>query len=474
MKNFNLLLFLIFVMAAKQYSVEARDAPVTDMIRLLASIDKKNVVVPGDLTGSVVASFPEIELGDALKSILESNQLVGSEANGILQVLTKKTQESLGKDLFTTSFNLKYAKAKDIGAQAKALIGNAAGGGGAGGAGAGGATGKGSILADDRTNSITVRGTQDQIQSIRALIENNDKIDKQVLIEAKIVEASKSFSRNIGVQWGINGSVGPLTVGGLAGTGAAQSGRNLNVGAPSTDMISGISGALGPFGSTSIDAQISAGEVNGTLSILSRPSIVTMNNQPATIQSGLQFYIRTAGSVTIASGGSSSSGSSSTASTGASGGDPAAGGGSGASSGASTGGSNLQQISSGITLVVTPHITPDNKISLAINVVSSQIDFSQMVADIPSINNNTATTTVLLENGATTVIGGLAQRTNSKNAHGIPVLSKIPILGSLFGNSSKAKSDRELLIFITPTVVQDVIKQMRGFSNKNLTQDTEN
>lgn len=449
MKKLSLLFFILLLMAAEQYSVEVRDAPVTDVIRLLVSMNARNVVIPGDLSGTVIASFPEIELDNALKSILESNQLIGTQGSGVLAITTQKTQEALGKDLETTSFNLKYAHVKDVGAQAKALLIGS----------------KGSVLIDDRTNSMTVRANQDQLQSIRTLVNNVDKIDKQVLIEAKVVDASKSFSRNIGIQWGINGSVGPVTIGGLNATGGAQSGRALNVGAPSTDTSSGISAAMGPFGSTYIDAQISMGENNGTASVLSRPSIVTMNNQPATIQSGIQFYVRTAGSVTIASGTSTGAGA-----TGAPGGDPLAGTGTASPSGASTG-SNLQQITTGITLVVTPHITPDNKISLTINVVSSQVG-ADKVADIPTVVNNSATTTVLLENGATTVIGGLAQSNKSKNKRGVPFLSKLPLIGALFGSTSKQNDNRELLIFITPTVIKEAVTHMKGFSNKNLNQDT--
>lgn len=435
MKKFRLFL-IFFVLSAKQYSVEIRHAPVADVIRLLVSMENKNVIIPGDLTGTVIASFPKIELDDALNSVLESNQLIGSFSNGVLAVSTKKTQELLGKDLSTTSFNLKYAKAKEVGSQAKALL-----------------LGKGSILIDDRTNSITVYATKNQIDSIAALVHNIDKIDKQVLIEARIIEASKNFSRNLGVQWGINGSFGPLRVGGLAGAGTSQGGRNLNVGAPSSNPISGVSAALGPLGNSFIDLQISMGEENGTLSVLSRPSIVTMNNQPATIQSGLKFYVRTAGSVTIASGSSPASGGASQAP----GGDPSDSSANAASSGATTG-STLQQITSGITLIVTPHITPDNKISLTINVVSSQVNFSQMVADIPSISDNTATTTVLLEDGATTVIGGLTKLTNSKSSKGIPWLARLPVIGPLFGTSSKGDSNEELLILLTPTVVKEALQ----------------
>jgi type IV pilus assembly protein PilQ len=448
MKKLSLLFFILLSMGAEQYSVEIRDAPISDVIRLLVSMDNQNVVLPGDLSGTVIASFSEISLDNALKSILESNQLVGIQKSDVLAVTTQKSQEALGKNLNTVNFNLKYARSKDVGAQAKALL----------------AGSKGTILIDDRTNSMTIRATQDQLESIQTMVSNVDKLDKQVLIEAKVVDAEKRFTRSIGIQWGVNGSVGPVQVGGLNATGMAASGRPLNVNTPGTSNMMGISTVLGQFGSTFIDAQLTAGEENGTALVLARPSIVTMNNQPATIQSGVQFYIRTAGSVTIASGSAPAAATSS-----APGGDPVGGGAGATPSGASTG-NNLQQVTTGITLIVTPHITPDNKISLTINVVSSQIG-TVSVGDIPTVNNNSATTTVLLENGATTVIGGLATSSKNKSKSGVPWLSNLPVIGALFGRSSKQTGDRELLIFITPTVVEEAVKQMRGFSNKKLNQD---
>lgn len=449
MKKISLLIIsVVLSLAAKPYSVEIRDAPIANVIRLLASMNEENVVISGDLSGTVVASFPEIEIADALNSIFESNQLVGIQTSGgVLAVSSRKSQEALGKDLITTHINLNYAQAKDIGNQAKALLFG----------------GKGAVLIDERTNSITIRANQDQTDGIKALIANVDKIDKQVLIEAKIIQASKTFSRDLGIQWGVNSGSGNLTIGGLNTTGASQKNRPLNVNAASSDSTMGIAGT-GKFGSTFIDAQISAGEQNGTASVLARPTIVTMNNQSATIQSGTQFYVRTAGSVTIASGSSTSAGA-----TGSPGGDPTGAAGSAAASGASTG-SNLQQITTGITLIVTPHITPGNKISLTINVVSSQLNAST-VADIPTVANNSATTSVLLENGATTVIGGLAQSSNTHGKGGVPWLSNIPLISPLFGKESNSKIDDELIIFITPTVVKEAVTKMKGFSNKNLNKD---
>lgn len=444
-------LFPLAAMAAEKYSLEVRDAPVANVIRLLAHMEAKNVVIPGDLQGNVTASFPVIQLNDALSSILVSNDLVASLTNGVLQITTKRAQETLGKDLTTVTIHLKYAKARDVWLQAKALV-----------------AGRGIMLVDDRTNSITIHGTEDQIKSVRSLVENIDKLDKQVLIEAKIVAVSKSFSRDLGIQWGVNGTAGFVTVNGSTSAGTGQNGRPLNLAAAAPSPISGLVAALGPFGNTYIDVELSAGEVNGDVAFLARPSIVTMNNQPATIRSGLKFFVRTAGSVSISSGSTGTSGTSSapTSATNSTSGSNSA---NAPASGVTTS-STLQEIDSGVTLVITPQITPDNKISLVINVISSQLG-STTVDAIPSINDNTATTTVLLEDGATTVIGGLAQLQNTDSTDGLPWLARLPLIGGLFGKSASTKSKSELLIFITPTVMKEAIKQLKGFNEKNLNKD---
>ncbi len=156
--------------------------------------------------------------------------------------------------------------------------------------------------------------------------------------------------------------------------------------------------------------------------------MVTLNNQSATINSGVKFYVKSPGNVTIG----------------------------GATTGTTAATSNLQEIRAGITLTVTPQITIDDRVNLVINVTESQPNFSQTVDGTPSINDNSATTTVLLNDGETTVIGGLFQIRKSKSSNGVPGLNRIPLFGALFGNRTKGRNKKELIIFITPSIVQSV------------------
>ncbi len=411
----------------KRYTIEIQDAPIQHVVRMLTMIDGQNVVMPDKMEGLVTASFNSISLQDALEAILETHGLGAVSKNKVIRIATKEALEELGEDLETTTFRLKYAKAKDVGGQVEALVSE-----------------RGSVMIDDRINALTVRDTLPYLQDVQTLITNIDKLDKQVLIEAKIVEASVDYVRSLGVQWGFTDTAGEFQVAGLNAVGAADSGRTLNLNTSATGLgganpTSGVALGLGPFGDTLFDTQLSLAEEKGDLSILSRPSIVTVNNQPATIHSGVKFFVKTSGDLTISA----------------------------SSSGSSTGTSNLQQIDAGITMIVTPQVTVDGKISLAIDVTESQPDFANTVDGIPSIIDNTAATTVFLNNGATTVIGGLFQLQKTKTKRGLPVLHRIPIFGALFGSTRRGTTKKELLVFITPSIVKEHVRQLSAFEEED-------
>ncbi len=451
---FFLSLSLFSLEQTNDYAIEIRDAPLADVVRLLAEMRGKNVVIPPTKPDDMVtAVFPSISLKDALSTVLESKDLGEYTKDDVIRIVSKKELETLGRDLVTTTIPLKYAKAKELKEQLLALISL-----------------RGSVLIDDRTNSITLRDTQQFISNITNFISRIDRIDRQVLIEARLVEATSDFSRNLGIQWGFRASTPRFFIDGVPPgvlqPNSAQPSAGTSVGSSGTSGTSGASGTTGttsgtglssantgqpnyqlatpsgnplaavalgfPLGAGELDMQLSAGEENGKVSTLSRPTIVTMNNRPATIRSGLKFYVRQPGSVSIATGSSGSAGANS-----------------------------LQQVDAGITMVVTPQLTAEEKINLTINVTESQPDFSKLVDGIPTISDNNASTTVLLEDGETTVIGGMFQLQNSNTDQGIPVLYRIPILGKLFGTSADSKVKKELLIFIRPIIVRHIEQNLK-------------
>lgn len=404
-----------------EYSIQVRNAPVADIVRMLAQLDGKNVVISDKIEGTVTASFKAIQLEDALTAVLDANDLGFVIKGDVIRVATRTDIETMGEDLQIRTIPLKYAKVDKVSEQVESLISE-----------------RGSVMVDERTNSISVRDTETKIEDILKLIGNIDKKDRQVLIEAKIVEASTDFIRSVGIQWGVT-RTGKVGVAGLTDVGAADSGNALNLdtpasGASGTNPYSGVALALGSFGGVITDVQLSAAEEHGDLNILSRPSVVTLNNQEAKIHSGVQFYIQTSGDVTISSGSSSTTTS-----------------------------SNLQQVDAGITMTVTPQITISDKINLVIDVTESQADFTQQVGGIPTILDNTATTSVLLNDGEITVIGGLFQIQKQNTRQGIPLLHRIPLFGALFRNTTKTKSKSELIIFIKPSIVKEGLAQLPSY-----------
>jgi len=424
------------VFAGNSYSVEIRGADLNDVIRMLARLDSKNVVLPAKLEGVVTASFESVSLSEALDAILKTHGL-GSVATGnIIHIATIQDLEAEGHDLITHTFQLKYAKSELIGTQVEALLSE-----------------RGSSMVDKRTNSVTVRDTNVKLADITKFLDSIDTKDSQVLIEAKVIEASNDFIRNVGLQWGVTDTTGKVKIAGPSDVGTGDTGRNFMFNSAAKGLagiapVSGIALALGSFASTLTDVQLTAAEERGDLTILSRPAIITVNNQPAKIHSGVTFYIKTSGDVSIGS-----SSSSTTAST--------------------SGSSNLQEITAGITMIVTPQITSDHKIILSIDVTESQADFSATVDGIPSIIDNTANTTVVLNNGETTVIGGLFQVKKTVSKRGVPVLNRVPLFGALFRQTSKARSKKELIIFIKPSIVEQTLAQLPRYpEDEQLLKDT--
>jgi type IV pilus assembly protein PilQ len=178
-------------------------------------------------------------------------------------------------------------------------------------------------------------------------------------------------------------------------------------------------------------AKLNAAEEKGDISILSRPSVTTLNNQPARIRSGVTFYVKASGDISIGSG----------------------------TTGTSTS-SGLETIESGIELIVTPQITVRDFVKLTIEATESQPDFSRAVEGIPAIIDNTASTTVLLKNQETTIIGGLLQSRKAQQQKGVPWLSKIPLLGWFFRSKTNTNTKSELLVFIKPTILEGTLTEI--------------
>ena len=404
---------------ARRFFIEFCNADLKEALRFLAKVADINVMIPEEVSGIVSSSFTNTTIENAINSVVKGNNLDYTIENGIWRIGKGDQLTTAGEDLKTETFRLKYASAKDLTTKIKDLL-----------------TNRGSVLSDERTNSLVVRERPANIENVRKFLQGIDIRDAQVLIEAKILEATRDFSRNVGIQWGITSSGTRVGVSGVTGVGTANSGRTLqtNLPMPTTSSVTSPTSGLGLIigslaGGTIIDVQLTAAEQSGDIDIVSEPTIVTSNGVAANIRSGETIYIKTTGDISIGSAGSSSTAS---------------------------GSSGLQEVKTGIELKVTPQISVDDFIKLNISTETSQLDFTRTVDGVPVVIDSNASTSVVVKDGETTIIGGLAKLTGSRTRRHVPFFSKIPLLGNLFKARAKYKQNKDLMIFIKPTIIKDV------------------
>jgi type IV pilus assembly protein PilQ len=281
-----------------------------------------------------------------------------------------------------------------------------------------------SLSVDERTNQLIVTDTVSKIRHIRSIVQKLDRVTPQVVIEAKIVEATTDFSRDLGVnwsaQWGIQNSdpkagVGPQpgydTLGGTHGGNAAV---NFPLAASNVGSI-GFNFMRIAGTPIVINAQLQAMENNNKGKIISAPKILTLDNKEAYIEQGLEVGYLEKGKTDEA---------------------PT---------------TKFKKVT--LNLKVTPHITLDNRISMKIEIVKDDVQ-SFTSTGVPTISTKKAMTELLVDDGDTLVIGGITKTTGKEGEIGVPFLAKVPVLGWLFKTASDKNSNEELLIFMTPRIVQ--------------------
>lgn len=395
--------------SAGKFTVELRNAGLRETLRFLAKGAALNIIMPEDLGGRVTISFDNIELMEAIRSVLRVNGFEYAVESGVVRV-GKPDAFAGGTDLRTQNFRLKYATAKELVEKVKPLLSD-----------------RGAAVSDDRTNTLMVKDRDAVVATISGLVGALDKKDQQVRIEARIVDASRNFSRSLGIRWGVRANKDNVSVAGTADVGiSTDSGNPINVNLGATGPTSGLGMIVGNIlGGGNLEAQLTMAEEKGDVHILSRPSVTTLNNMPAKIRSGTKVYVKSTSSISLGTAGGTT---------------------------ATGGTAGLQEIDTGIELTVTPQISIDDYIKMKIEAVESEVDFTRTVDGIPAVIDNTATTTVILKDGETTVIGGLYRTRTSKSKRGVPGLQQIPVIGLLFQSRTKTKADSELMIFITPKI----------------------
>ena len=400
-------------------SLDLKDYDIKDFFRLISEISGLNVVLDPNVNGMVTLKLTDVPWDQALDVVLRNNQLGAQLQGNVLRIATNATlqaeqtaqrtlrdAEVQAAPLVTRTFLLSYTTSPVASTTLKTLL-----------------SPRGTIITDDRRNALIVTDIPSQFPNLESMVKFMDTPQQQVEIEARLLQANKSFSRDLGNQIGLligqnsgniltgvptNSSPFSRTPPPRAGTGG---GLPLIANFPAA-ATAGLSFLIQPGGDILLDEIIGVAEARGTAKLLSRPRVTTQNNVAATIQQGTQIPVQTNVNNTI----------------------------------------TVQFTSFTLNLSVTPQITEAGTILLRANITNSQPDFARAVNGVPSVSTQSAQTQVLIPDGGTAVIGGILIDTDSINVRQVPGLGNLPLIGALFKDTQTTKSTSELLFFITPRI----------------------
>jgi type IV pilus assembly protein PilQ len=418
----------------RKVDFNVKDIDIKNLLGAIAEISKKNIIVADDVKGSVTIKLRNVPWDQALDIVLKSKGLGREDIGNIIRVAPIETlraeqkaaaeayrNRQAAEPLKVRLIPVNYAKADQLTSQIKDAL-----------------TERGSVSVDARTNTLIVKDVQEALLRAEGIVRNLDTQTPEVLIEARIVEAATSFARAAGIQWGGNISMAPtfgnptglifpniLAVAGAADDpGAPTSGLqgvaqpNFAVNMPAPIGLNNGGGLGFVFGSAggaaNLNLRLSAAENSGTIKTISSPRVVTVDNVDASISQGVSIPFSQTSAAGVAT----------------------------------------NFIEARLELRVTPHVTQEGSIQMKISATNNQPNPQLTGANgQPSISRREAKTEVLVKDGDTTVIGGIYTRRNSESWNEVPLLSRIPILGWLFKKKAVTDDRTELLIFITPRIV---------------------
>lgn len=424
--------------SGRRIDLDFKNADIHDILRLLADVGGVNVVTADNVSGTVTIKMRNVPWDQALDVVLKAKDYGMERRGNLIRVapnaqLAKEREEAIARakqreelaPLETRLVPVSYADAGALQARVKELL-----------------SARGSVSVDQRTNMLIVRDIVDNLGDVEALVRSLDTQTPQVLVEARVVEASSNYVRDVGIQWGGGVSMGTATGNptGLAFpnsvgvAGGADDGQGSTAGlSPFTNTIAnplyavnlpaavgaGSGGALGLSlgsigGNVNLNVRLSAAESNGVVRIISSPRILTLDNNRATISQGtsIPFSQVSAQGVQTA----------------------------------------FQEAK--LELSVQPHVTSDGSIAMDVTVNRDEPDFSRVGArGEPTILKRNAQTKLLVADGHTAVIGGIYTRNTSRNVSQVPFFGDIPILGLLFQKRQVQDQRSEMLIFLTPRIV---------------------
>jgi len=415
----------------EKIALDFYDTDIKNVFLILMEVSGKNFAIDKDVTGKVTLTLAKpVPWDQALDLILKMNQLGQTSEGNIIRIATLETLKKEGDfkqaeistaqkareerktlgPLVTKYIPVNYSNAKtDMLPHLEKLL----------------TKDRGSVTVDERTNMVIMTDVVEKIEQAMEIVKNIDKVTPQVMIEARIVEATTGFARELGVKWGgmydgDHGSAAGKLYGSSAGAEYSATGQNYAVNLPGSNLFSAAAGAglgfaFSRIGGTTLnlDLRLMAMETNAKGKIISTPKIATLDNEKATIKQGYDHPFKTLN--------------------------------------ADTGITTTTFKPVDLLLEVTPHITPDNRVSMKIKTTKN--DITTKLGET-TIATKEAETKLLVNNGETIVIGGIIKETLSWSESGVPWLSKIPVLGWLFKSKYRTTDKTEMLIFITPKIIQ--------------------
>ncbi|MBL0609347.1 type IV pilus secretin PilQ family protein [Aeromonas jandaei] len=417
----------------KPISLNFQDIPVRTVLQLIADFNNLNLVTTDSVSGNITLRLDGVPWEQALDIILKVRGLDKRLDNNILlvapadEIATREKQQLESRNqvadlapLYTEYLQINYAKASEVAAllssQSTKLLSS-----------------RGAVSVDERTNVLVVKDTAEVISNIKRMLDILDIPVKQVVIEARMVTIDDGFDEALGVRWGVtkNDGHGNSTSGSIEGN--DTSGNNngtstitrpttddrMNVNLPVTNAAGTLAFQVARLADgTLLDLELSALEKESKAEIIASPRVTTANQKPALIEQGTEIpYVESS----------------------------------------SSGATSVTFKKAVLSLKVTPQITPDNRVILDLTVTQDTKGETVPTGtgDAVSINAQSITTQVLVNNGETLVLGGIYQQTIKSDVTKVPLLGDIPGLGALFRKTTSENKKRELLIFVTPKIVTD-------------------
>jgi type IV pilus assembly protein PilQ len=424
--------------AGRRIDLDLKDADVHNVLRLLADVGQVNIVTADNVTGSVTIRMRNVPWDQALDVVLQSKGLGMVRGGNIIRVaplpqleheremaIARRRQELQLAPIETRLIPVSYASAAEIQSRAKEVL-----------------SGRGSIAVDTRTNVLIARDVSGTLDQVEELVRSLDTQTPQVLVEARIVESTSRYLRELGIQWGGDASFSAATGNatglafpssiGLAG-GATSSDTNTNGLSPFTSSVqnpnfavnlpaavgSGVGGGIGlTLGSVdsnfNLNLRLTAAETTGMVRILSSPRVLTLDNHEARISQGTLIPFSQVSAQGVQT--------------------------------------TFQEAK--LQLLVQPHVTADGSVSMHVKINRDEPDFNQTSArGDPTILKREAETDLLVMDGHTAVIGGIYTRNAGTNVDQVPFFGDIPLLGVLFQHHRATDQRGELVIFLTPRIV---------------------